>query len=62
VAEVHDRRRRDLAAIVAAMVPEDRGEAIRGLTSFALAARELPVVDPFGWSDASPASEAAAGG
>jgi DNA-binding MarR family transcriptional regulator len=46
-------RRRDLAAIAAAMPVEEREAAIRGLTAFARAARELPVGDPFAWSDPS---------
>lgn len=62
VTRVTDRRRRDLAAIVGAMSSEDRAVAVRGLTSFAEAARELPVVDPFGWSDVPSASRAAADG
>jgi DNA-binding MarR family transcriptional regulator len=62
VARVTDRRRRDLAAIAAAMTSQDRQVAISGLTSFARAAGELPVVDPFGWSDSAPASRAASDG
>ncbi len=53
VGRVTDRRRRDLAAIVASIAPEDRGRAINGLSAFAQAAGELPVVDPFGWADAA---------
>lgn len=45
-------RRRDIAAIVAAMSPDDRGRAIDGLASFARAAGESTAVDPFGWVDA----------
>ena len=51
VEQVTDRRRRDVAAIAAAMAPEDRAEAVRALSSFARAAGELPVVDTFGWSE-----------
>lgn len=50
VGRVTDRRRRDLAAIAAAMAPKDREHAIESLTAFAQAAGELPVVDPFGWA------------
>lgn len=46
-------RRRDLAAIAAAMPADEREAAIRGLTAFARAAGELPVGDPFAWSDPS---------
>jgi len=62
VTRVTDRRRRDIAAIAAAMSSEDRAVAIKGLTSFANAAGELPVVDPFGWSDPLSAPRAAADG
>jgi DNA-binding MarR family transcriptional regulator len=62
VARVTDRRRRDIAAIAAAMTREERGVAIKGLTSFAQMAGELPVVDPFGWSHPSPPTEAASDG
>ena len=50
VGRVTDRRRRDLAAIAAAMAPEDRQHAIVSLTAFAREAGELSVVDPFGWA------------
>jgi DNA-binding MarR family transcriptional regulator len=49
VDRVTDRRRRDLAVIAAAMTAADRQAAVRALTSFASAAGELPVADPFGW-------------
>ena len=52
VERVTARRRRDLAAIAASMAPGDRDRAIGGLRAFALAAGELPVLDPFGWADA----------
>jgi DNA-binding MarR family transcriptional regulator len=51
VERVTDRRRRDLRAIASSMSPEDRERAIRGLTSFAVAAGELSGVDQFGWTD-----------
>lgn len=51
VERVLDRRRRDLAAIAAAMTPADRDQAIVSLNAFARAAGELPGVDPFGWAD-----------
>ncbi|MEP7202825.1 MAG: MarR family transcriptional regulator [Ilumatobacteraceae bacterium] len=44
-------RRRDIQTIVAVMSSVDRGHAINGLASFARAAGELPVVDPFGWAE-----------
>ena len=50
VERVTNRRRRDLSAIVSSMLPEDRKRATRGLTSFAIAAGELPGVDRFGWA------------
>ena len=53
VGRVTGPRRRDLAAIAAAMAPEDRRHAISGLTAFAQAAGELPGVDPFGWTDSA---------
>jgi DNA-binding MarR family transcriptional regulator len=45
------RRRRDLAAIAAAMPARERDSAIRALRSFTSAAGALPGVDPFGWTD-----------
>ena len=53
VERVTDHRRRDLSVIVAAMSADDRERAIRGLTSFAIAAGELPGVDRFGWADSA---------
>ena len=50
VERVTDRRRRDLSAIASSMSPEERKRAIKGLTSFAIAAGELPGVDRFGWA------------
>jgi len=55
VARVTDRRRRDLRVIAAAMPPDERENAIRALASLSRAAGELPAVDPFGWSDTTPA-------
>ena len=52
VDRVTTRRRRDIAAIVESMTPEDRALAVAGLRAFAFAAGEFPVVDPFGWADA----------
>jgi DNA-binding MarR family transcriptional regulator len=62
VGRVTDRRRRELATIAAAMSPEDRRDAIRGLASFARAAGELPDVDPFGWADSAPDATSASRG
>lgn len=62
VTRVTDRRRRDLTAIAADMTGEDRKGAIRGLTAFARAAGEFPVVDPFGWSDISSESMSSSDG
>lgn len=53
VDRVTDRRRRDLNAIASSMSRVDRERAIRGLTSFAMAAGELPGVDRFGWADSA---------
>lgn len=53
VERVTERRRRDLSAIASSMSVEDRGHAIRGLSSFAVAAGELPGVDRFGWADSA---------
>ena len=53
VERVTDRRRRDINAIASSMSPVDRERAVRGLTSFAVAAGELPGVDRFGWSDSA---------
>ena len=50
VSRVTERRRRDLAAIAAAMTPEARAHALIGLTAFADAAGELPASDAFGWA------------
>ena len=50
VERVTDRRRRDLRVIVSSMSAEDRERAIVGLTSFAVAAGEIPGVDRFGWA------------
>jgi DNA-binding MarR family transcriptional regulator len=52
VDRVTARRRRDITTIVESMTPEDRTHAIAGLGAFAVAAGELPIVDPFGWADA----------
>ena len=51
---VVDRRRRDLAAIVARSGPEVTAEGVQALVAFAEAAGEVPLdLDPLGWSDAS---------
>lgn len=62
VGRVTDRRRRDLAAIAAAMPAADRAKAISGLTAFACAAGELPAVDPFGWPESSHEARSVSGG
>lgn len=47
---VVDRRRRDLAAIVARLGPEVAAEGVQALVSFAEAAGEVPLdLDPLGW-------------
>jgi DNA-binding MarR family transcriptional regulator len=51
VDRVTQRRRRDLAAIAAAMPSDKRDAVIAALVLFADAAADLPVVDPFGWTD-----------
>jgi len=51
VDRVSDHRRRDILTIAAWMSPDDRRHAIVALTSFAVAAGELPGVDRFGWAD-----------
>jgi len=51
VGRVTTRRRRDLAAIAAAMTPEDRRHAISSLAAFSSAAGESPGVDAFGWDE-----------
>jgi DNA-binding MarR family transcriptional regulator len=60
VDRVISRRRKDLAAIVASMGPDDRTQTLDGLRAFARAAGELPVVDPFGWADMAHARESTA--
>jgi DNA-binding MarR family transcriptional regulator len=62
VSTVTERRRRDIAAIAAAMTQKDRAYAIIGLTAFADAAGELPVTDAFGWADGSRENESASHG
>jgi DNA-binding MarR family transcriptional regulator len=52
---VVDRRRRDLAVIVARLGPEGAGDGVRALVSFAEAAGEVPLdLDPLGWSATAP--------
>jgi DNA-binding MarR family transcriptional regulator len=51
VDRVTQRRRRDLAAIATSMPEEGRDVVIGALVLFAEAAAELPVMDPFGWTD-----------
>lgn len=62
VGRVTDRRRRDLAAIAAAMPAAERAKAISGLTAFASAAGELRAVDPFGWAESSDEARSVSGG
>jgi DNA-binding MarR family transcriptional regulator len=50
VDQVTERRRRDIAAIVSLMAPQDLEHAVRGLRAFAVAAGEPPTVDEFGWT------------
>jgi DNA-binding MarR family transcriptional regulator len=61
-ARVTGRRRRDLAAIAAAMPPADRARAIDGLRSFARAAGDLAALDPFGWAQPNDDTRSASGG
>jgi DNA-binding MarR family transcriptional regulator len=48
---VTDRRRRDIAAIAAALPPEVWARAVESLTAFAEAAGERSGVDLFGWDE-----------
>ncbi len=55
LARVLDRRRRDVAAIVARLGSDVTDEAVRALAAFAAAAGEAPLdLDPLGWSAPAP--------
>ena len=61
VERVTEHRRRDIAVIAASISPGERRNVIRSLTSFAIAAGEIPGVDQFGWADSTQHDSSAGG-